>query len=301
MIESSNGMDHASRRERAARSHWPGMRQLSSVSSGAVPDAAVRRILARPADLPPGAATAAPAAAPAQWSRRQIDAEVDDQQAIVVEGFAVPRRMRVGGKPSQARTPDPTSTAPSNGPIASRTCTVLAAQPQQIAMQRDRLPVPGPLFVIAAGSAERLGVVGIGKRVEQRSASPALRNWLMNSARPARTAPPSSSAVIGEIHERRRGGEFLPLKEHRRARRQQPQRGHRAIHARARELMHALAAARRSVGDLIVVLEEGDESAMASNAERRRAAPGALPRVALSLVEKSPFRAATTNSCGVPR
>src|SRR3954463_4104015 len=60
--------------------------------------------------------------------------------------------------------------------------------------------------------------------------------------------------VISEIEKRARRRELLPLKEHRRLRQQQQQRGERTIAARARLLMKP--AARTAVGHLIVILGE---------------------------------------------
>ena len=58
--------------------------------------------------------------------------------------------------------------------------------------------------------------------------------------------------VIREVEERGGGGELLPLKKHRRGRREQHERRQRAEASRTRERVHALAP--RGVGDLVVVL-----------------------------------------------
>ena len=85
---------------------------------------------------------------------------------------------------------------------------------------------------------------------------------------------------VGEVEERRRRGELLPLKQHRRPRQQQQQRRHRAPAARARDLMAPRAA--RGVRHLIVVLQKRDERRR-RHPPRRRAARLALPVVVLSL------------------
>src|SRR5947207_955041 len=63
--------------------------------------------------------------------------------------------------------------------------------------------------------------------------------------------------VVGKKQKRRRRAEFLSLKQHRSSGAEQKERGHRAIAARMRELMDALAVQR--IGDLIVVLEKCNE------------------------------------------
>src|SRR3954468_17502783 len=88
--------------------------------------------------------------------------------------------------------------------------------------------------------------------------------------------------VVGKVEERAGRLEFLPLKQHGRARREQQQGGHRPATARTAELMSAQAPSR--VRDLVVILDKVDEAGRVQ-VETRRAAPFLLPLVALSLVE----------------
>src|ERR1043165_9100065 len=64
--------------------------------------------------------------------------------------------------------------------------------------------------------------------------------------------------VVGEVEERRRCGELLPLKQHRRLRREEEQRRQRADVGGRCDLMDALAV--RRVRDLIVILQIADEA-----------------------------------------
>ena len=77
-------------------------------------------------------------------------------------------------------------------------------------------------------------------------------------------------AMIGEIEERGRGGEFLALKQHRNPRHQQQISGHRAQAAGAGQRMDAQPGG--AVGDLVVVLQK-DDTRFGRQVERRRAAP----------------------------
>ncbi len=63
--------------------------------------------------------------------------------------------------------------------------------------------------------------------------------------------------MIGEVEERRRSGEFLALEEHRRIRPEQSSAVSARKRAGLRQRVDALPAQR--IGDLIVVLQEGDE------------------------------------------
>src|SRR5262249_10872244 len=85
---------------------------------------------------------------------------------------------------------------------------------------------------------------------------------------------------VGKVQKRRGRRELLPLKEHRRARHQQKQRGHRAPATGARQLVAAQSAGR--VGDLVVILKERDERRRLKS-PARGAARSALPVVVLTL------------------
>ncbi len=91
-----------------------------------------------------------------------------------------------------------------------------------------------------------------------------------------------SGTMIGEEQKWAGRGEFLPLKEHRRAGRQQQERSDRAEFARRAQSMTALAISR--VGDLIMVLDERNKSGR-RDVESGRAPALALPFVALALVK----------------
>src|SRR3954464_4122037 len=93
--------------------------------------------------------------------------------------------------------------------------------------------------------------------------------------------------MIGKVEERTRGREFLSLKEHRRARPEQEERGERPVAARRGELMQP--AATRGVGHLIVILDKGDD-ACGLEVQRRGAAALVLPPVSLALQQMPPFR-----------
>ena len=92
--------------------------------------------------------------------------------------------------------------------------------------------------------------------------------------------------VIGKVEERAARGKLLTLEQHRRPGRQQQQGGHPPVAARTGQLVDAQTAGR--VGDLVVVLNEVDETARVE-VETRRPAPVLLPLVALPLVEITPL------------
>ena len=86
--------------------------------------------------------------------------------------------------------------------------------------------------------------------------------------------------VVGKEKERRRCCEFLALKKHGSARRQQRERRQGFITARARELVNALTSG--GIGDLVVILQKHHEPCPA--AHRAKQFPAALlPFVMLSL------------------
>ena len=92
--------------------------------------------------------------------------------------------------------------------------------------------------------------------------------------------------MVREVQERRRGGEFLALEEHRRAGAQEHQRGHRLVQARAGQELDPVAAGR--VGDLVVILQAGDEGG-GVDAEGRGAAVRLAEAVELALEQEAPL------------
>jgi hypothetical protein len=88
--------------------------------------------------------------------------------------------------------------------------------------------------------------------------------------------------MVGEVQERRRGCELLPLEKHRSTRAEEHDGGDRPVSPWRGELAAAQPGGR--IGDLVVVLDEADEY-VRGDPERRGAAPLLLPRVALPLVE----------------
>src|SRR5438105_3156873 len=93
--------------------------------------------------------------------------------------------------------------------------------------------------------------------------------------------------MVGEIEKRAGGGELLTLKQHRRPRSQQGQRGQRAVYARRRQLVVARAAGR--VGDLVVIFQEGDKRRR-RQVQRGSAPQLLLPSVPLPLIQVPPFQ-----------
>ena len=92
--------------------------------------------------------------------------------------------------------------------------------------------------------------------------------------------------MIGKIYEWSRCGEFLPLKQHWRRRRQQQERRNRLQTARAGQLVKTQAVQR--VRHLIVILDESDKIA-GLKIETRRPTPFPLPRTPLPLIQISAF------------
>src|ERR1043165_6441214 len=142
-------------------------------------------------------------------------------------------------------------------------------------MEGERLLVARAPIELAA--EERVGRLG---RRQRRFGGDALE-LLEELAPPLGHEGRQLGLVIGEGEERRGRGELLPLKQHRRLRREQEERRERADVGLPRELVDALAVG--GVRDLIVVLQEADE-APRREAARRRAAPLLLPRVPLALI-----------------
>ena len=167
------------------------------------------------------------------------------------------------------------NTAPSNDDPRGAEDAILAPQSQQISMKIERLRRSRLLSMIELASRERIPFTRIWQRLDQRPrrGTPKLTHEF---GTPRANRHSEITAVVGEIQERRRRREFLSLKEHGRAGRQQPQRCDRAIQAGTRLLMHARTLARRRVGHLIVVVEECHEPLWRETDGRRAAAP-ALP------------------------
>ena len=106
-----------------------------------------------------------------------------------------------------------------------------AAQADRYAARRPRRA--SSLVEIELAPLEGPGRAGSASLPRARSAMEG--NCVRNSAVPCGRQPPVR-LEIGEIQKRRRGRELLPLKQHRRAGRQQQQRRHRAPAAGARQL-----------------------------------------------------------------
>ncbi len=147
----------------------------------------------------------------------QIGAEIDDQQAIAVIGR--PGRRRGSRRTIGARTRDPTVRRRRTAPHAELAeHRILATQPQQIAMKRHGRRMAARARCVAAGTGERLLVAEDPAATSSRFRVARLRNWLMNFARPARTAAPRSPAWSAKNRNGDEARELLALKEHRCAR-----------------------------------------------------------------------------------
>src|SRR5207247_1519309 len=134
---------------------------------------------------------------------------------------------------------------------------VLAAEAQQVAMQRVHLGVRLALTEIEFAALERLRVAWIvecGARLVLDDAGELREEF--SAAAPHGLGQPR--VVVCEIQERRRRREFLPLKDHRRRRHQEEQRRHRAPAGRNRELMPASPA--REIGHIIVLMQDDAEA-----------------------------------------
>ena len=205
----------------------------------------------------------------------QVAAEVDEQQAVARR----PRRR------SAARTPLRPSTAPSTPPRPLRAeDRILAAQPQQVAVQVRRSRRAARARENRACSARRCrGSPGSGRQAAHLGLA-RLRNCARNSTRPLRD---QLGAARGCGRRRRGTGVEAANSWPWKSIGVPGASSSSAVIARSRpglvELVEPLAAA--GVGDLVVVLDEGDECAPA--AARRPGVPRRLllPLVALALVE----------------
>ena len=93
--------------------------------------------------------------------------------------------------------------------------------------------------------------------------------------------------MVGEVQKRGRGGEFLPLEQHRDPGHQQQISRHRATPAGAGQRVQPRTGHR--VGDLIVVLQEHDKG-FGRQVESRGTARLLLPDITLALIEEAVFR-----------
>src|SRR5581483_12301174 len=133
---------------------------------------------------------------------------------------------------------------------------VLATKPQQIAVQLVNRAIFFALGKIEFAPLERLRRSRIGKMClrrrerEARKFTEELRAALSHAIRKNRRR-------IGEKHKWRRSRELLPLKQHRRLRREQQERRHRTKQRWRSALMHAQSES--GVRDLIVIFQKIDE------------------------------------------
>ena len=192
---------------------------------------------------------------------------------------------------------------------------VRSEEPQRECGRRQHGAVnPMPALTAKGGvlppHAQQIDVEGIGRRVrlplvevqlaslEGRLRARVVERALPHERRDARKLRQKLSAAfahrlgqlaleVGEVHERRRGVEFLALKQHRRARSEQQQRRHRAPPGGARQRVAAHAA--RRVRDLIVVLQKRHERRL-RQMQRGSAAHIALPVIVLALKEEAVLR-----------
>src|SRR6185437_10453868 len=93
--------------------------------------------------------------------------------------------------------------------------------------------------------------------------------------------------MVGEIHKRLAGGEFLSLKKHWRSRSKQSQSRHRAVAAGAGELVQAFPIS--GIGHLIMVFDESNKRRRL-HSQRRLTAPLLLPAIELPLIQVSVLR-----------
>ncbi len=129
-----------------------------------------------------------------------------------------------------------------------------AAQMDQIAVQPPQRTVGVAFLVEQLASLERArdrADAGI-RSCMAGWASPG--NCVRNCRRPASTAVGELAVVIGEVGERRRRSELLPLKQHRQGRTEQQQRGQRAPQGAVDVLVQTRA--EPGVGDLVVIFEK---------------------------------------------
>src|SRR6185437_2354725 len=158
---------------------------------------------------------------------------------------------------------------------------IVAAKTQKIAMQIERLaisPALRPIELAAYEGPRIAGIIEVQLGVH-RNARELCEEFLASFAHRGRKL----ARVIGEIEERARRLEFLPLKEQRCLRREEQQRSERAEPARTRLVVNTPAGG--AVGELVVVGDEGDEARW-RQIECRSAARLMLPPVPLALVEK---------------
>ena len=211
----------------------PGMRQSASASQRR--RAAARRSASSSLDQSSAHAgrPAARAAAPGAGSRSRSQPEVDHAAA----GRRSLRR-RSGGRTPRAehravdRAPAAANAGSSRRSRSRSRCSAYALG-VRVALAPDRAcsARTSPRRPATAATSAALGI-------RQR-----WRNCARNSRRPVANRLAQLLAVVGEVEERRRRGELLPLEQHRRRRAEQQQRRQRAIAGRATSAGAAVARA----------------------------------------------------------
>ena len=163
---------------------------------------------------------------------------------------------------------------------------VLAAQAQEVAVQRHGLVVGLGLAPVELAGRERPRVVGSANDgLQLRGAQARELGDLL--AAPLVDQLGQLALEAGEVEEGCRGRELLAHEQHRRGGAEEEQRGDRPQAAGGRRPVQAEAAAH--VGELVVVLDEDDEP-LRLEVEGRGAAGLLLPAVALALVEEAVLR-----------
>src|SRR5260370_24840351 len=165
-------------------------------------------------------------------------------------------------------------------------CLVTAPQRDQIAMQCADLGMSTALGMIQLRSLECAPVVRRCEFLPHQGQSQ-VTELTQKPAAALSNQGRDFGLMVREIKEGRRRGKFLALKQHRCAGEEQQQSGRSPEDPWAGQLMRAFPAGR--IGDLVVILDEVDETRWRQT-ERRRGAPLVLPFVPLALIEEAILR-----------